>query len=170
MKIDASSFSLVCVALSGQKQSDLARSSSSKRPREKFGAERGEDPDDDVVLSFRTTSLDKPVKRVSSQPLHTPETKNRTGTPLPTSSMAAVASNGECVGDTELFSSLHRIVDFSFVEGLTTVIVYCCSNSQHSTISRAFDATQLAVVELDFTVTVTGFNPVSEAFKLEKEA
>ena len=64
------------------------------------------------------------------------------------------------------------MVVFSFVEGLTTVIVSCCSNSQHSIISRTFDAMQLVVVGLEFKV--AGLNLESESepedSKLEKEA
>ena len=86
----------------GQKQSDLAFWSSStfwsSSLRDSLECEPCDDPKDVGAFfdSIRTTSLDKPVNKESSQPLQIPETKNKSGTLLPPE--RAVGSKGEYVG------------------------------------------------------------------------
>ena len=105
--MEASSFSFVCVALRGQKQSERVTSPPFFSSLESF---------ETFCLSLRTTSLPNPVSIASSQPLHSPKMKNKTGSVSPSRSNVR-GSNAVEIGDPILLVGLfswHSIsVEFS---------------------------------------------------------
>ena len=104
--IDASNFSFVFVALRGQKQSDRVGSPRSRSSLESF---------DTFFFNRRTASLLNPVSKEFAQPLHAPETKNKTGRESPPSSSNANGSKtlGTGTGASKTFVafvSLHMML------------------------------------------------------------
>ena len=110
--MEASNCVVVCVAVSGQKQSDLRTSSSSWRSRVTFVGNITSNLEKIFDLSFRTTSSLKPVNRASSQPLHTPDIKKSWGTSSPRAPNKN-GSSGEKVGDAEYSIMLSNVSLFS---------------------------------------------------------